>query len=112
MYSLKLWQKPNSGEIRLYIGGTTRQDVYLLLAGDGLIKWSSKAHDTPHKFQTGDHYGKVKKDREAASEVAKAFSIPLGDGSTREDWERACQLARDGIQIAPRDDDDEIDDGE
>lgn len=104
MYSLKIWTKPGSDEIRLYINGTNRQSVYFALARDGQrVVWSSKTNDTPHKFQTGDHYGKVRKDREAALEVAAAYNLLLGDESSREDWDRIVQIARDGIQVEPKD---------
>ncbi|MCC7047189.1 MAG: hypothetical protein IT562_10790 [Alphaproteobacteria bacterium] len=103
MYSLKIWTKPGSDEIRLYINGTTRQSVYFALARDGQhVVWSSKANDTPHKFQTGDHYGKVRKDGAAAEEVAEAFDLKLGAESTRDDWDRIVQIARDGIQVEPQ----------
>jgi hypothetical protein len=106
-YSLKIWIKPDSDEIRLYINGTTRQSVYFKLSAAGHVVWSSKANDTPHKYQTGDHYGKVRKDGEAASMVAEAYSLTLGNGSSREDWDRIVQIARDGIQVEPEQDADE-----
>lgn len=106
MYWLSIWQKPNTDEIRLYINGTSRQSVYFKLADDGRVVWSSKANDTPPKYRTGDHYGKVRKDREAACDVAAAFNLRLGEGSSREDWDRIVQIARDGIQVEPRNDDD------
>lgn len=99
MYSLSIWQKPDSDETRIYLKGTTREAVYLKLASTGRIVWSSKTKDTPAKFRKGDHYGKIGKDGDAAHAVAAAFKIPLGDDSTADDWERALGLARDGIQV-------------
>jgi hypothetical protein len=108
MYSLNAWTNPrDAADVRVYLGGTTRDKIYLKLAADGRVIWSSKTNDTPSKFRTGDHYGKVKKDGAAVRAVAAAFSIPLGDGSGRDDWARVLQLAADGIQIGPREDADE-----
>lgn len=97
-YSLKLWQKPGSDDIRLYINGTPRQALYLKQKSGsaGQIVWSSKANDTPHKFQTGDHYGKIRKDGDAADEVMKAFGLEYKkDG----EWERALEIAKGGISV-------------
>jgi hypothetical protein len=100
MYSLQIWQKPNSDEIRIYINGTSRQSVYFKLDPKCRVVWSSKANDTPRKFQSGDHYGKIKKDANAADEVAEAYGFKLGDGTNLEDWDRMVQIAKDGIQIS------------
>lgn len=101
MYSLRVWTNPrNPADIRVYIGGTTRQSVYFKREPDGRVVWSSKTHDTDPKYRTGDHYGKVRKDGAAAREVADAFSINLGDATTGEaEWSRILQIAADGIQV-------------
>lgn len=101
MYWLSIWQKPNTDEIRLYINGTTRKSVYLKQSSDGKVQWSSKSNDTPAKFQTGNHYEKIRKDGEAAKAVAEAFGIKLGSASSQEDWDRALKMAQDGIQAEP-----------
>ncbi len=102
-YSLTLWTHPTSGQIRLYVNGTTRSGVYLMRSPTtGRVVWSSKTADTPPKFRKGDHYGKVNKDSAAANDVAAMFGIVLGDASLADAdaiWERACGLARDGIQL-------------
>lgn len=97
-YSLKIWNKPGSDDVRLYINGTTRQSVYLKKSreGSGRIVWSSKANDTPHRFQTGDHYGKCRKDEAAAREVMEAYGLEFRkDG----EWERALAFAQQGIEM-------------
>ncbi|WP_319798271.1 hypothetical protein [Nitrobacter sp.] len=100
-YSLKIWTNPRDGEVRLYVNGTPRQALYFKKSTDGRLVWSSKANDTPHRFQTGDHYGKVRKDGAAAAEVAAAYSLELGKGDGQ--WERALQLATDGIEVGAED---------
>lgn len=100
MYSLNIWTKPDSDETRIYINGTYRKGVYFKMSKFGKLVWSSKANDTPSKYRTGNHYGKVNKDRAAAREVAEAYGVTLGDESTVEDWERLLQIAQDGVQIA------------
>lgn len=100
MYSLKIWTNPSRpDDVRVYIHGTTRSAVYFKLSSKGTVVWSSKTNDTPTKFRTGDHYGKIDKDGRAAEEVAEAFNITLGDKSSVEDWQRVLQLAADGIEI-------------
>lgn len=95
-YFLKSWINPKDGSERLYVQGTTRQSVYLTQRkSDGALVWSSKASDTPHKFQTGDHYGKIKKDRAAVEEVCEAYGLILGGGADQ--WDRARHIAVDGI---------------
>lgn len=106
-FSLRIWQKPGTEEIRLYVGGTNRESVYFKLSSDGHVVWSSKANDTPPKFRKGDHYGKCRKDGEAAAECADAYSLPLGDDSTIDDWNRILQIARDGISAESKEDADE-----
>lgn len=100
MYSLTAWTHPATGQIRLYVNGTTRSGVYLLQDSGGRVVWSSKTNDTPTKFRSGDHWGKVKKDGAAAEMVAERFGIPLGNESTADDWTRAVQIAADGIQLS------------
>lgn len=103
-YSLKAWTNPHhANDIRIYIQGTTRQSIYFKRAADGRLVWSSKANDTPHKFQTGDHYGKIRKDREAALAVADAFNIKLGDGTGEAEWNRLLQIASTGIVAGDED---------
>ena len=100
MYSLKTWINPRDpSDARVYINGTTRQSVYFTRGRDGRVTWSSKANDTPHRFQTGDHYGKIRKDGDAASTVADAFGIKLGDGTGDAEWNRLLQIAADGIMV-------------
>lgn len=95
-FSLKIWNKPGTDEVRLYINGTTRQSLYFAKSSkDGRLVWSSKANDTPHKFQTGDHYGKIQKDRKAAEMVAEAFGLKLGEQG---EFERALEIAKAGIE--------------
>lgn len=106
-YSLKIWQKPDSDEIRLYINGTNRPSVYFKLSAAGHVVWSSKTNDTPPKFRTGDHYGKCRKDGEAAADVAAAYDLELGEGSARADWDRIVQIARDGIAAEPKEEGDD-----
>lgn len=78
-YSMTIWNHPSDGSERIYLNGSTRQSIYIKpRAGDGVAVWSSRANDTPHRFQTGDHYGKVRKDREAARAIAEGFGIELG----------------------------------
>lgn len=96
-YFLKSWTSPKDGSERLYIQGTPRQSLYLTQSKDGNLVWSSKANDTPHKYQTGDHYGKIKKDRAAATDVCEAFGLTLGGGADQ--WDRARQIAADGISV-------------
>lgn len=111
-YSLKIWTKPGSDEPRLYVNGTTRNALYFKLSDKGTVVWSSKANDTPHKFHTGDHYGKIRKDGDAAEEVANAYDLKLGEGSSREDWDRIVQIAKDGISASPKEEsDDESEEG-
>lgn len=93
-YSLKIWTKAD-GATRLYINGTPRQALYFSQE-DGKLVWSSKANDTPHRYQTGDHYGKVRKDAAAANEVAKAYGLKLGEPG---EWDRALRIAQDGIEL-------------
>lgn len=96
MYALKEWKHPTTGEIRLYVNGTTRQGLWLSESKtDKSTLWSSKTNETPHRFQTGDHYGKIRKDRDAATTVAEAFGIQLGEPP----FSVALQIARDGIEI-------------
>ena len=95
MFSLSIWQKPNSEEIRIYINGTPRKALYFCAGKDGTLRWSSKTNDTPHKYQTGDHYGKIRKDQAAAEVVAEAYSWTLGQTA----FNVALQVARDGIQV-------------
>jgi len=95
-YSLKTFTT-KTGERRVYVGGTTRQAVYLVAAsnGSGELRWSSRGNDTPPKFRRGDHYGKLNKDETAARAVCEAFGLELGKVG---DFERAWQLALDGIE--------------
>lgn len=97
MYSLKLWTNPRDmADVRLYVQGTTRQSVYLKRArDDGRLVWSSKANDTPPKYRTGDHYGKVNKDRDAADTVCEALGLKLGE----QDWDKAVETAESGLQV-------------
>lgn len=99
-YTLRSWTHEN-GRHRLYIGGTTRQSIYLTRReSDGAVVWSSKANDTPHRFQTGDHYGKVRKDREACEIFAEAIGVTLGDPEGAEEaWARLSQIAASGLII-------------
>ena len=96
-FSLKSWTNPRDGAERLYLNGTTRKSVYFERAHDGRVLWSSKANDTPHKFQSGDHYGKVRKDREAVLSAALAFGVTIGGGE--EDWARLRLIAETGLMI-------------
>lgn len=94
-YSLKIWTRPGTDENRLYIGGTSRQSLYFCRGKEGDLRWSSKANDTPHRFQTGDHHGKIRKDQTAAEDVAAAFGWTLAETP----FEVALQVARDGIAV-------------
>lgn len=95
-YSLNIWTNPsNDADVRLYINGTSRQQVWFKADKDGKMIWSSKANATPHKFQTGNHYQKVRKDGDAAHEVAEAYGWTLGET----DFAVAMQVAKDGIQV-------------
>lgn len=95
-YSLSPWTHPTTGEQRLYVNGTTRKAVYLAAAkSDGRLIWSSKVQDTPTKFRSGDHWGKVNKDRDAAYAVAEALGLRLGE----QDWALAVQTAATGLQV-------------
>lgn len=99
MYALKIWINPSTSEARIYISGTSRSGVYFNRSEKGGITWSSKANDTPRKFQSGDRYGKIRKDGDAAHAVAEAYNVTLaheGDGS---EWDRLMQIARDGIEV-------------
>lgn len=98
-FSLKIWINPRNGSERLYLNGTTRKSVYFKCAEDGRVVWSSKANDTPHKFQTGDHYGKIRKDREAATSAAEAFGVALGEGSGEQEWSALRAIAERGLII-------------
>lgn len=73
------WTNPRDNSIRAYINDPRRKTVYFCADANGKTTWSSKAADTPHKFQTGDHYGKVRKDQDAAHEFAKENGIVLGE---------------------------------
>ena len=99
MLSLNLWRKPNSDQIRLYINGTTRRGVYIVEGKDGTAVWSSKANDTPHRFQTGDHYGKVRKDGDAARMVAAAYGVTLGKDGDPDGWTRLLAAAEQGLEV-------------
>lgn len=96
-FSLKLWTNPrDENDVRLYVNGTTRSAVYLKRSRtDGRLVWSSKANDTPPKFRTGDHYGKVGKDGDAARMVAEALGLRLGE----DDWTQAVAVAESGLQV-------------
>lgn len=96
MFSLRVWQKPNSDDLRIYVHGTTRDGVYLCTGSDGTVRWSSRTKDTPYKFQTGNHYKKIDKDSDAAAEVATAYGWVLGET----DFETVLAVARDGIQVS------------
>lgn len=103
-YSLKLWTNPrDTADERLYINGTTRSAVYFARSKtDGRVVWSSKAHDTPAKFRTGDHYGKCRKDGDAAEIVAEAFGVEIGEGTGEEEWSRLVAIARGGLIVEAR----------
>lgn len=105
MYSLRLWTNPrDTNDVRVYVNGTNRQAVYLKCSRDGTrVVWSSKANDTPTKFRTGDHYGKVRKDGDAAREVAAAYSITLGADGQEGEWNRLLAIVADGIEIQAKD---------
>lgn len=102
-YTMKVWNHPTTGEVRLYVNGTTRQSVYLRehKFAAGRVSWGSKAADTPHKFQTGNHYQKVDKDADAAHEVAQAYGAVLGEDGPAEGWAQLVNLANRGIEIDP-----------
>lgn len=96
-YSLTHWTNPrNEADVRLYVNGTTRKAVYLKpSATDGRLVWSSKTNDTPAKFRSGDHWGKVNKDRDAANAVAEALGLRLGE----QDWDLAVKTAQSGLMV-------------
>ena len=94
-FSLKLWTKPGSDEVRIYIQGTSRDTIYFAQKSNGKLTWSSKANDTPYKFQTGNHYGKVNKDGEAADRVAQAYGLELGES----EFEAAVEIAKSGLEV-------------
>lgn len=97
MYSLKLWTHPTTGAERLYINGTPRQAVYFHRAADGRVVWSSRANDQREK--TGNHYEKLRKDGDAAREVAEAFSVKIGKESGEEDWNALRAAAAQGLIV-------------
>ena len=102
VYSLNLFTT-NNGQERLYINGTTRSKIYFMAADDGQhATWSSKTADTPRKYQTGDHYGKLGKDTEAVHEVAAAYGVKIGSKGDADAWPRLRSFAVDGIQVPPR----------
>lgn len=86
------------GERRVYINGTTRSAIYLVAAsnGSGELRWSSRENDTSPKFRKGDHWGKVNKDQAAVEQVCEAYGLALAKVG---DFDRAWQLATDGIEI-------------
>lgn len=99
-YSLKAWTNPRDEKnVRLYINGTTRSAVYFVKNKNGKAVWSSKANDTPPKFRTGDHYGKVRKDGDAAHKVAEAFGVTLGEKGGGADWDRLLECAASGMIV-------------
>lgn len=95
-YSLKLWTNPRDGSERLYINGTTRQALYLKLSSKKTLVWSSKANDASE--HTGDHYGKIRKDSEAAHEVCAAANLKLGGEEV--EWIKARELAVSGLSFS------------
>lgn len=111
-FSLTIWQRaddtalhsyindktglePQEARLRIYINGTPRKKVYFVAGKDGDLRWSSKTNDTPAKFRTGGHYGKIRKDADAAEEVAAAYGWTLGETP----FAVALQVARDGIEV-------------
>jgi hypothetical protein len=101
MYSLRVWTNPaKPDDVRIYINGTTRQGVYFKFSTTGNeVVWSSKTNDTPPRFRTGDHYGKIRKDGAAASDVAAAYGFVLGAGTTREDFDAMLAVAQSGLEL-------------
>ena len=95
-YSLSIWKKPNSDEVRLYIKGTNRSSVYFVKGAEGDLRWSSRDNGLPRKYQTGNHYVKARKDYEAALTVAGAYGWTMGET----DFDTALAIALDGIQVA------------
>jgi hypothetical protein len=101
MLGLRVWTNPSNPEdVRIYIKGTRRSGVYFKFSErDNRVVWSSKTNDTPSRFQTGDHYGKIRKDSAAAAEVARAYKFNIGDGSTREDFDSIVDVAKSGLEL-------------
>ena len=98
-YSLSIWIHPKTGEERIYLNGTTRRGIYIKWSGDKCV-WSSKTNDTPNKFRSGDHYGKVRKDSAAVGQVLERFGY---DGTKEIDadaFERLRQIAKDDLIVA------------
>lgn len=98
-YSLNEWNHPKTGEVRLYINGTNRKGIYLALGRTGNLIIGSKAIDTPHRYQTGNHYQKVRKDNETARTVCEAYGLSVGN-DTEGEFDRALQIARDGVEVS------------
>lgn len=93
-FRLKTWTNPRDGRVRIYVEGTTRDTIYFDEGAGGALAWSSKSMDTPYRYRSGDHYGKVRKDQEAASEVAKAFGFKLGETPFLDVLKRAAENPR------------------
>lgn len=97
-YSINIWTHPKTGDERLYLNGTARKGIYIKWTGEKCV-WSSRTNDTPAKFRRGDHYGKVRKDSAAVSEVLEAFGHESTQDVDHNGFDRLRQIARDGIMI-------------
>lgn len=93
-YQLNEWTHPKTGATRLYINGSHRKGVYLYKSDrTGRLVVGSRAIDTPHRFQRGNHYSKVNKDNAVAADVAEHFHLTIGEGSEGQ-FDIALRIAR------------------
>ena len=84
--SLKIWIRPGTDQVRIYIGGTFRSDSKLFIATNdkGGIESHSINIDGTAKGIRGDLYGKRDKDRSAIDEVQAAVE----QGKLGSKWEK------------------------
>lgn len=104
---LNIWQHPATGEARIYVQGTNRDNSKLWFgAGDGdRIQKHSINLDTPASRLSGDAYGKRDKDVAIMAEVLARFGMTDRTFTSIKDAVQANTLVE--IVTSDCDDDDE-----